>query len=61
MCHIPQAVKAASHSDARTRVVEQMDPRNCVNCARGPANMRIAEMLGSPDSFAAEPDSDLFI
>ena len=49
------------HSDERTRLVEQMDPRNCVNCARGPANMRIAEMLSSPDLFAAVPDSDLFI
>jgi len=42
-------------------MVRQMDPRSCVNCARGPANMRIAEMLARPDLFAAVPDADLFI
>ena len=50
------------HDRARLDMVRRMDPlKCCVNCARGPANMRIIEMLGSDGPWPAEEDYDLFI
>jgi len=50
------------HSARRQAIVRDMDPlKYCVNCARGPANMRIIEMLGDPGKLVPERDYDLFI
>lgn len=53
--------EAVWHAQTRLDMVQQMDPQACcVNCARGPANVRIIEMLGQ-DQLAGEKDYDLFI
>ena len=50
------------HSEERLRMVRKMDPlKYCVNCARGPVNARIIEMLKDPNPLAGKPDYDLFI
>jgi len=54
--------EAVWHAQERLDMVQQMDPRKCcVNCARGPANTRIIELLGTPGPWPAERDYDLFI
>jgi len=50
------------HSEERLRMVREIDPlKYCVNCARGPANARIIEMLNDPGPLVGKPDYDLFI
>jgi len=50
------------HSPRRLDLVRRMDPlKHCLNCARGPANKRIIEMLRGGGPLAAEKDYDLFI
>jgi hypothetical protein len=49
------------NAEERLNIIRQMDPRrHCVNCARGPANKRIIEMLRNSTPLAAEKDYDLF-